>query len=261
MLGYYANGITSANIAVSYSIEPGIRNADKAITILQEIKEYKKKFRFHSNLKVNLRVEMSADWSNLFNVIDQYLEEIAIVTLCDHSPNNMQNWSIHKYNRYISERSKMTNSEFTSLITQIELNKKKNSNSIHALLCELKKKKIVVGIHDMCCTTEYDANIDFGEFPTSTELIDYLHKENKYVVLGTPNIRNGGSINNNISCLDACKHDKCDILCSDYDRNSVLPSVSILNPALDTGFYKCFKRLSENPARLLGIKKGVISPG
>ena len=261
MIGYYANGITSANIAITYSLEPGVRNADKAQIILREIKEYKKQFRFPSSIKVNLRIEISADWSDIFRIIDNFREEIAIVTLCDHSPNNLQNWSVHKYYRYITTRCQITDSEFDLLITEMKINKDKNMNNLHDFYCALKARNITIGVHDMCCTTEYDTNIDFGEFPTNIKIIDYLHREKKFVILGTPNIRNGGSINNNISSYEACKLGKCDILCSDYDRNSVLPSVGILNPDIDTNLYESYKRLSENPARLLGVKKGVISPG
>lgn len=261
MIGYYANGITSSHIAITYSLEPGIRNESKAYLILQQIKAYKKFFRFASSIKVNLRLELSADWTNILKIIDEFRSDIALVTLCDHSPNNMQKWSVQKFYRYIAGRSKIKAADFYLLLLNMKKNKEKNIRNVRSLYRELKERGLVIGLHDICYPIEYDPHIDFGEFPTNIKIIDYLHKEKKYVVLGTPNIRNGGSINNNISCLEACKLGKCDILCSDYDRNSVLTSISKLNPTLDGNFYECYKRISENPAHLLNVKKGIISPG
>lgn len=261
MVGYYNNGITTVFLALSYSSEPGVRNLDNTYKIMEKICEYKKRFRFASSIGVNLRIELSADWSNLIRFIENYKNEIGIITFCDHSPNNHQNWSTNKYYRYISSRTKMTKKEFEILVSKINLNRNDNVLYLDSLLTKIKEYDIKIGFHDVDRFSKLIKKIDFGEFPTNLQTIKLLHNFCKPVVLGSPNIRNGKSINNNVSAHKICKMNLCDILSSDYDKNSILKSILILEPQFKAEFYNYYKLVSENPANLLELKKGKIQDG
>lgn len=261
MLGFYSSGITTVYHALAYSIEPGIRNYSTAHEILKQLERFKTHFVFPNSLKINLRVEITSDWTSLVSFIDEFRNLIGIITLCDHSPNNKQEWSIQKYKRYLSSRALIDEHSYKELLKKMVLNKQRNLKLQEGLVNLLKEKKYIVGIHDLVGSDEYIVNIDFAEFPTNLNVIDFLKNKKKCIAMGAPNLRQGKSINNNISAGSVCKNEKCDILCSDYNRISMLKSVYTFSQFQKRDFFEDYKMVSFNPSKLLNVKKGQIRKG
>jgi len=257
MLGYYSSGITTVYHAVSFSAEPGIRNEANAHKLIAHLKKFKSSFRFPGSIKINLRAELTSDWTYMQSVINEFRDEINVISFGDHSPDNRQGWTKDKFYRYILSRAKIGQDDYEKLLERMYLNKRKNVSVFPSFIQEQREKGIVIGLHDLTEETECVSGMDFGEFPTNMKMIDYLRVKGKKVVMGAPNIRNGKSINNNVSAFDVCKAEKCHILCSDYDHVSMLQCLRMY----DERFFDWYQYVSENPAKLLGLNKGKIEIG
>lgn len=256
-------GITTSFQAVAYSSEPGIRNSRCAINIVETLENFRQRNEMAKMLNVNLRIEITSDLQPLIQTEMLKKECIGIVSICDHSIGNSQQWDEEKFSRYLSSRAKMSSDSIYKLIHDMKKNRRENYGNIHKLLEECINIRRMICLHDIekVEDTMIYPKFNIAEFPTNEEIISWALHKGKGVIMGTPNIYNGKSINGNVKAYDICKRKKCTMLCSDYSRETMLPSIALLSDGDLKMFMNYYKLVSTNPAECLKLNKGRICVG
>lgn len=263
LMSNFVCGITTSYQAIAYSYEPGIRNSKYAIEFVKVLEDFRQRNEMAKMLNINLRIEMTSNLNPLIQSKILNKDCVSLVSICDHSVGNSQHWDEEKFSRYLSERAKMSSDSIKNLICEMEKNRRANYNKFCDLLNKYSSRKRKICLHDIGKVedTIVYPNFDIAEFPTNEEIINWVLHKNKGVVMGAPNIYNGKSINGNVMAYDICRKDKCTILCSDYSRETMLPSITLLsNGDLDV-FMDYYKLVSLNPAEYLNFKKGKVCEG
>ncbi len=258
-----SNGITTMYHGVTWSWEPGLRGADNARAVLNEIESLRPLLgadtRCHLRYETfNLDAEAEvADWLG-----DR---RIGMLGFNDHMPGDKTPPRTRKVAE-MAARAGLSNEDFLSLVERLRARADEVPEAIARLASAAKASATPLLSHDDMSPERrrWFRNLDcrLAEFPTTIETAQEATASGDDVVLGAPNVVRGGSHIGWICAADMIARGFCTILASDYYYPAPLLAAFRLAADGVVSLETAWTYVSERPAKAAGLdERGVIAPG
>ena len=95
--------------------------------------------------------------------------------------------------------------------------------------------------------------IGLSEFPTTVAAAQAARAAGIGIIMGGPNLVQGGSHSGNVAASDLAQRDLLDIMSSDYVPSSLLQSAFLLRDRLGWALPKAVNTVSRNPAQAIAL--------
>jgi len=216
---------------------------------------------------LHLRCEVSAP--DLMEVFERYADDplVELVSVMDHTPGQRQWRDLAKYRRYTERNGSIRDAEYERLVEE-----RRGHQEIFAALHRAgviagsHARNIPLASHD---DTEVehveqarDERIDLSEFPTTVAAAQAARAAGIGIIMGGPNLVQGGSHSGNVSAAELARRDLLDIMSSDYVPSSLIQSAFLLRNQLGWNLPKAVNTVARNPAQAIGLAdRGEIAPG
>ena len=104
--------------------------------------------------------------------------------------------------------------------------------------------------------------IGLSEFPTTVAAAQAARVAGIGIIMGGPNLVQGGSHSGNVATAELAQRDLLDIRSSDYVPSSLLQSAFLARDRLGWALPKAVATVSRNPAQAIALDdRGEIAPG
>lgn len=263
-----ASGITTVldSIVIGDMDQGGTRSQtyDSSIMALHDCRE-RKLLRVEHLL--HLRCEISAP--DILQVFERYADDplVELVSVMDHTPGQRQWRDLDKYRRYAERNGSMRDDDYARLVQerrghQLEF----AAGHRAAVVAGSHARGIPLASHD---DTEVDhvaqaqqEQIGLSEFPTTVAAAKAARAARIGIIMGGPNLVQGGSHSGNVSAAQLAQLDLLDILSSDYVPASLLQSAFLLRDKLGWTMPRAIATVTRNPAQAIGlIDRGEVAAG
>jgi alpha-D-ribose 1-methylphosphonate 5-triphosphate diphosphatase len=217
--------------------------------------------------RLHLRCEVTAH--DIVEVFERYAdhERLALVSVMDHTPGQRQWRDLVKYRRYAERHGSVSDADFERLVqTLIEEQHQYADAHRRAIVASAHARGVPLASHD---DTEIEQvrqaqaeGIELAEFPTTVHAAQAARAAGIGIIMGGPNLVQGGSHSGNVSAAALAQRDLLDIFSSDYVPASLLQSAFLLHDQLGWSLPRATATVARNPARALGLAdRGEIAPG
>lgn len=258
-----ANGITTIFHGVTWSWEPGLRGADNARALVEEIETLRPGFAAdtHCHLRLetfNLDAEAEVtDWL--------WQRRIGMLGFNDHMPGDNTPPRTRKVAQ-MAERAELSAEDFLTLVARLRARSNEVPGSIARLAAAANAGGVATLSHDDMSPEQRrwfrDLDCRLAEFPTTLETAADATAAGDDVVMGAPNVVRGGSHIGWIGAADMIARGYCTILASDYYYPALLLAAFRLAVDGVVPLHTAWSFVSEHPARAAGLRdRGTISLG
>ncbi len=216
---------------------------------------------------LHLRCEVSAP--DLLEIFEQYADDplVELVSVMDHTPGQRQWRDLAKYRRYTERNGSIRDAEYERMIEE-RRSQQENFAATHraGVVAASHARSIPLASHD---DTEVehvvqacDEQIDLSEFPTTIAAAQAARAAGIGIIMGGPNLVQGGSHSGNVSAAELAQRDLLDIMSSDYVPSSLIQSAFLLRNQLGWSLSKAVNTVSRNPAQAIALDdRGEIAHG
>jgi alpha-D-ribose 1-methylphosphonate 5-triphosphate diphosphatase len=194
---------------------------------------------------------------------------VRLMSLMDHTPGHRQFRDEQKLRTYYRGKSGgLTDAQLDVLFAK--------RHAFHAKYAERHRRELValatrngtpLACHDDTTMEHVAESIAdgaaIGEFPTTLEAAEGLHRGGIRVLMGAPNLVRGGSHSGNVATVDLAKAGLLDILSSDYVPSSLLLAALRLPAAApNIDLAAAVRTVTKSPAEAVGLTdRGEIAAG
>lgn len=218
--------------------------------------------RFHARLELNT--------PEAVNVLLKMMNagKVHELSIMDHTPGQGQYSDIEMFKKEILKQyGNIPLEKQEEIIRTCQAKSKLSDDMVNMLARTATKRNIPMAYHDVENDEQLkwmeEKKITICEFPLNLAIAKKAIEQGMYSIVGAPNILKEKSHNNNLSALDALRHNAANIICSDYYSSGLL--FSLFQLAFKHGFSlpKAISLATLNPAKALNIcdYRGSISPG
>jgi alpha-D-ribose 1-methylphosphonate 5-triphosphate diphosphatase len=216
---------------------------------------------------LHLRCEVSAP--DIVEVFEQYADDslLELVSVMDHTPGQRQWRDLSKYRRYSERYGSFSDAEYADIVAErIEHQQRYAIPNRAAIIAASHARNLPLASHDDTLVehiVEASAEgIAISEFPTTVAAAKAARAAGMSIVMGGPNLVQGGSHSGNVSASELASLDLLDIFSSDYVPASLLQSAFMLRNQADWSLPKAINTVSRNPAHAIGMHdRGEIAIG
>ena len=216
---------------------------------------------------LHLRCEISAP--DIVEVFEQYADDslVELVSLMDHTPGQRQWRDLSKYRRYSERYGRFDDAQYEALIVSLTAHQERHAiPNRAALVAASHARSLPMASHD---DTEVEhveqasqERIAISEFPTTVAAAQAARRMGIAIVMGGPNLVQGGSHSGNVSAAELARLDLLDIFSSDYVPASLLQSAFLLRDSIGWSLPKAVNTITRNPARAIGLHdRGELATG
>jgi alpha-D-ribose 1-methylphosphonate 5-triphosphate diphosphatase len=216
---------------------------------------------------LHLRCEISAP--DIVDVFTRYANDklVRLVSLMDHTPGQRQWRDLSKYRRYSERYGRFDDADYAELIANLTAHQQRHALPNRAAIASASAAcGWPLASHD---DTEIEhvaqaqrEGIAIAEFPTTVAAARAARAAGMHIVMGGPNLVQGGSHSGNVSAAELAQLDLLDIFSSDYVPASLLQSAFMLPATAGWSLSKAINTVTRNPARALGMHdRGELLPG
>lgn len=216
--------------------------------------------------RLHLRTEVCSQ--TVLGDMDQFSagDRVDIVSIMDHTPGQRQFTDIPQYRRYYMGRYRLDYRQMDAFIDFAKgLSARFGAKNLRGIVERAGGLGAVLASHDDT-TEEHVAlsaarGIGFAEFPTTLVAARACRAHGIPVMMGAPNILQGGSHSGNVAAMELAEQGLLDILSSDYAPSALLMGAMKLGRA--TGDLPgAVAMVTANPARAVGLAdRGEIAAG
>jgi alpha-D-ribose 1-methylphosphonate 5-triphosphate diphosphatase len=217
---------------------------------------------------LHLRCEVS--YEGMFDLFAPHATDalVRLVSVMDHAPGQRQYIDVDKYRQWYESRHGFSEGEVEVLIDRHREGSLAYAETHRSRVVEFcRKRDLPLASHDDA-TVEHvcraaDEGAVISEFPTTGEAARAAHDRGLKVLMGAPNVINGGSHSGNVSAGSLAAAGLLDILSSDYYPASLLQAAFALHrPPIRLPLPEAIAKASANPADVSGLSdRGEIAPG
>jgi len=193
---------------------------------------------------------------------------VRLVSVMDHAPGQRQYADLTAYKLWYETRYKMGEEELAALMErQIAASRKNGERQRRAVVDMCRKRRLPLASHDDATPEHVEQAAGEGgviaEFPTTEEAARAAHAKGLRVLMGAPNVVQGGSHSGNVSALELAEKGLLDILSSDYIPSSLLQAAFALHfGTVRMSLPEAVATVSAMPAQAAGLSdRGEIAPG
>lgn len=216
---------------------------------------------------LHLRCEVSAP--DIVEVFEQYADDslLELVSVMDHTPGQRQWRDLSKYRRYSERYGSFSDAEYADIVAErIEHQQRYAIPNRAAIIAASHARNLPLASHDDTLVehiVEASAEgIAISEFPTTVAAAKAARAAGMSIVMGGPNLVQGGSHSGNVSASELASLDLLDIFSSDYVPASLLQSAFMLRNQAGWSLPKAINTVSRNPAHAIGMHdRGEIAIG
>ena len=216
---------------------------------------------------LHLRCEVSAP--DILQVFERYADDplVELVSVMDHTPGQRQWRDLFKYRRYAERNGSMRDADYEQLVEE-RRNHQLQFGAAHraAVIAGSHARGIPLASHD---DTEVEhveqaqlERIGLAEFPTTVAAAQAARAAGIGIIMGGPNLVQGGSHSGNVAAAELAQRDLLDIMSSDYVPSSLLQSAFLLRDQLGWAVSRAINTVSRNPAQAIALDdRGEIAAG
>jgi alpha-D-ribose 1-methylphosphonate 5-triphosphate diphosphatase len=185
----------------------------------------------------------------------------------DHTPGQRQWMDIERFRVYTQRNQRWSDEYLTQVVTQRQDMQARNAQRNRSGLLDMcRTRHIPLASHDDTLPEHIDEAVECGivisEFPTTVRAALAARERGLGIVMGAPNLVQGGSHSGNVSALTLARDDLLDCLSSDYVPHALLHGAFLLRDQADWSLPKAIRAVSATPARLVGLHdRGAIAAG
>ncbi|MHB1122119.1 MAG: alpha-D-ribose 1-methylphosphonate 5-triphosphate diphosphatase [Ramlibacter sp.] len=216
---------------------------------------------------LHLRCEVSAP--DLVDAFERYADDplVELVSVMDHTPGQRQWRNLDKYRRYTERNGRLRDADYERLVDERRRDQERfAARHRAAVVAGSHARGIPVASHD---DTEVEhveqaraERIELSEFPTTVAAAQAARAAGLGIIMGGPNLVQGGSHSGNVSAAELARRDLLDIMSSDYVPSSLIHSAFLLRGRMDWSLPKAVNTVARNPAQAVGLAdRGEIAPG
>ena len=263
-----AAGITTVldSIVIGDMDQGGTRSQTQHVSI-QALHECRDEDLLRVEHLLHLRCEISAP--DIVAAFEQYADDslLELVSVMDHTPGQRQWRDLSKYRRYAERNGSFKDAEYDALV--IERREHQERYAIPnraAVIAASHARSVPIASHDD--TEVYhveqakEERIAISEFPTTVAAAQAARAAGIDIVMGGPNLVQGGSHSGNVSAAELARLDLLDIFSSDYVPASLLQSAFLLRDSVGWSMPKAVTTVTRNPAHAIGLlDRGEIRVG
>ena len=258
-----SNGITTLYHGVTWSWEPGLRGADNARAMLNEIESLQP--QLGADTRCHLRYET-------FNLdaeaeVTGWLDDrrIGMLGFNDHMPGENTPARTRKVAE-MAARAGLSREDFLALVERLRTRAEEVPGSISRLAAAANASDVALLSHDDMSPEQrrWFRALDcrLAEFPTTLETAEDATRAGDDVVMGAPNVVRGGSHIGWVGAADMIARGFCTILASDYYYPAPLLAAFRLAADGVVPLETAWSYVSERPAKAAGLgDRGVLAPG
>ena len=216
--------------------------------------------------RLHLRTEVCSQ--TVLGDMDQFSarDGIGIISIMDHTPGQRQFTDMPQYRRYYMGRYRLDEREMDEFIVFAKgLSARFGDENLHGIVERAGRLGAVLASHDDT-TPEHVAlsaarGVGFAEFPTTLAAARACQAHGIPVMMGAPNILQGGSHSGNVAAMELAEQGLLDILSSDYAPAALL--MGAMKLGRETGDLPgAVATVTRNPARAVGLSdRGEIAVG
>ncbi|MEE8455794.1 MAG: alpha-D-ribose 1-methylphosphonate 5-triphosphate diphosphatase [Limibaculum sp.] len=216
--------------------------------------------------RLHLRTEVCSQ--TVLGDMDQFSagDRIGIISIMDHTPGQRQFTDMPKYRRLYMGRYQLDDRQMDEFIVFAKgLSARFGDENLRGIVERAGRLGAVLASHDDT-TVEHVAlsaarGIGFAEFPTTLAAARACHGAGIPVMMGAPNILQGGSHSGNVAAMELAEQGLLDILSSDYAPSALL--MGAMKLGRETGDLPgAVAMVTGNPARAVGLAdRGEIAVG
>jgi alpha-D-ribose 1-methylphosphonate 5-triphosphate diphosphatase len=216
---------------------------------------------------LHLRCEVSAP--DIVDVFEQYADDslLELVSVMDHTPGQRQWRDLSKYRRYSERYGSFSDAEYADIVAErIEHQLRYAIPNRAAIIAASHARELPLASHDDTLVEHIEEasaeGIAISEFPTTVAAAQAARAAGMSIVMGGPNLVQGGSHSGNVSASELASLDLLDIFSSDYVPASLLQSAFMLRNQAGWSLPKAINTVSRNPAHAIGMHdRGEIAIG
>jgi alpha-D-ribose 1-methylphosphonate 5-triphosphate diphosphatase len=192
---------------------------------------------------------------------------VKLVSIMDHTPGQRQYVDVSAYRKFYANRFRWTEEQIDEAVRRrLELQQVFGERNRRRLIELLRNTGIPVASHDDTTVEHVDEahadGMSISEFPTTLEAAERAHQLGMKVVVGAPNLVQGGSHSGNVSAETLAQRGILDALSSDYVPISLLQGVFVLHERLQVALPEAVAKASSVPAQILKLgDRGVLAAG
>jgi alpha-D-ribose 1-methylphosphonate 5-triphosphate diphosphatase len=215
---------------------------------------------------IHLRAEVCSE--TLIEELDEFgpADRVGIVSMMDHTPGQRQFRDLQKFKEYLSGKHGLSDAGIEDYFGLLYgLQSRLGAAHEAATAAAARRYGATLASHDDTTAEQVAVShahgVRLAEFPTTVEAADACHASGIATIMGAPNLIRGGSHSGNVAALDLAKHDRLDILSSDYVPAGLLAGAMILAD-LWGDVPRGIATVSRNPAHHVGLTdRGTIGIG
>lgn len=216
---------------------------------------------------LHLRCEVAAP--DIVENFERYAVDplVELVSVMDHTPGQRQWRDLAKHRQYTERNGSLRDTEYALLVRECSVQQ--------SLYAASHRARVVAGCHSMGIPlashddTEIEhveqaraEKIAISEFPTTVRAAQAAREAGMAIVMGGPNLVQGGSHSGNVAAAELARLGLLDILSSDYVPASLLQSAFLLRDRIGWSLPRAVATVTRNPAHAVGLRdRGEIAIG
>jgi alpha-D-ribose 1-methylphosphonate 5-triphosphate diphosphatase len=259
-----ANGITTAFHGLTYSWEPGLRDAASARRFVAKLHEMRP--RLACDTRLHLRFEtfnLDAEPEVLGWIADGLVDLFAFN---DHTDDIAAKLGDHNKLSTYAARTGLSAAAFAAMLAEVKGRAAEVPGSMQRLAEAARRRGIPMASHDDMTPAVQAAYQALGcricEFPFDRTTARAALDSGAYTVLGAPNVVRGGSHAARLGGREAVAERLCSVLTSDYYYPALMAAAFTLVDLDLVDLAGAWNLVSANAADAVGLSdRGRIAPG
>lgn len=261
-------GITTSfdSLAIGYVFDSGQRPRDPR-PLAAAIRDTQARGLLRADHFLHIRCELGT--AHLLNDFEPFVGDplLRLVSLMDHTPGQRQFVSLDRYREFYQGKYGLSDTQMEALIAA-RLADQVTYSARHreAITRRCQERGLTLVSHDDATVAHVEEAAKIGtaiaEFPTTLEAAHAARAYGLAILAGAPNLVCGRSHSGNIAAADLARHDRLDVLSSDYVPAALLHGAVLLHSELGWSPAAAIATVTATPAERAGLEdRGEIVPG
>jgi alpha-D-ribose 1-methylphosphonate 5-triphosphate diphosphatase len=261
-------GITTSfdSLAIGYVFDTGQRPRDPR-PLADAVRSAQARGLLRADHFLHVRCEVGT--AQVLDDFEPFADDpmVRLVSLMDHTPGQRQFVSLDKYREFYQGKYGLSDAQMAALIeSRLADQAAYSARHREAITRRCQERGLTLVSHDDATVAHVEEAAKIGtaiaEFPTTLEAAHAARAYGLAILAGAPNLVCGRSHSGNVAVADLARHDRLDILSSDYVPASLLHAAVLLHTQLGWPLPAAIATVTATPAERVGLDdRGDIAPG
>jgi alpha-D-ribose 1-methylphosphonate 5-triphosphate diphosphatase len=261
-------GITTSfdSLAIGYVFDTGQRPRDPR-PLADAVRAAQARGLLRADHFLHVRCEVGT--AQVLDDFEPFADDpmVRLVSLMDHTPGQRQFVSLDKYREFYQGKYGLSDAQMAALIeSRLADQAAYSGRHREAITRRCQERGLTLVSHDDATVAHVEEAAKIGtaiaEFPTTLEAAHAARAYGLAILAGAPNLVCGRSHSGNVAAAALARHDRLDILSSDYVPASLLHAAVLLHTQLGWPLPAAIATVTATPAERVGLDdRGDIAPG